>query len=188
MPRASILPHGGVALRASGLQTSRTASKWRPDGLVQIFRMGDGMITALSPAELSAMDARKSSYHDVYARWQHDPEGFWGEAAQEIDWIEPAKRVFDPDAGIYGRWFVGGVCNTCWNAVDRHVVRGRGEQPAIIYDSPLTGQKRTFTYRALQVETQVLAAILRNLGVEKGDRRKSTARSGSGGGSNNAGL
>ena len=74
------------------------------------------------------MDARASRYHEVYARWQHDPEGFWGEAAQEIDWIEPAKRVFDPDAGIYGRWFVGGVCNTCWNAVDRHVRQGRGER------------------------------------------------------------
>ena len=114
------------------------------------------------------MDARKSRYHEVYTRWQRDPERFWGEAAQEIDWIEPAKRVFDPDAGIYGRWFVGGVCNTCWNAVDRHVMQGRGEQPAIIYDSPLAGQKRTLTYRALQVETQVLAAILRKLGVDEG--------------------
>jgi propionyl-CoA synthetase len=116
------------------------------------------------------MNARTSRYHKIYARWQHDPEGFWGEAAQEIDWIEPAKRVFDPDAGIYGRWFVGGVCNTCWNAVDRHVRQGRGEQPAIIYDSPLAGQKRTLTYHTLQVETQVLAVILRSFGVGKGDR------------------
>src|SRR5512134_1101258 len=116
------------------------------------------------------MDARKSRYPGVYAHWQRDPEVFWGEAAQQIDWIEPATRVFDPDAGIYGRWFVGGVCNTCWNAVDRHVMQCRGEQPAIIYDSPLTGQKRTLTYRALQIETQLLAGILRNLGVEKGDR------------------
>ena len=118
----------------------------------------------------SVMDSQVSRYHEVYARWQHDPEGFWCEAAQEIDWIEPAKRVFDPNAGVYGRWFVGGVCNTCWNAVDRHVRQGRGEQPAIIYDSPLAGQKRALTYHALRVETQVLAAILRNLGVEKGDR------------------
>jgi len=116
------------------------------------------------------MQARRRRYQEVYSRAQHDPEGFWGEAANEIDWIEPARRVLDPDAGIYGRWFVGGVCNTCWNAVDRHVARGRGEQPAIIYDSPLTGQKRTLTYHALQVETQLLAGILRNLGVEKGDR------------------
>ena len=116
------------------------------------------------------MDARTSRYREVYARWQRDPQGFWGEAAQAIDWIEPPKQVFDPDSGVYGRWFAGGVCNTCWNAVDRHVLKGRGEQAAIIYDSPLAGQKRTITYHRLQVETQVLAAILRNLGVEKGDR------------------
>ena len=116
------------------------------------------------------MDARTSRYPEVYARWQRDPEGFWAEAAQAIDWIEPPKRIFDPHAGVYGRWFVDGVCNTCWNAVDRHVMSGRGEQVAIIYDSPLAGQKRTLTYYRLQVETQVLAAILRNFGVEKGDR------------------
>src|SRR5713226_9153538 len=122
------------------------------------------------PDGSSAMDARTSRYHEVYARWQRDPQGFWGEAAQAIDWIEPPKRVFDPDAGVYGRWFAGGVCNTCWNAIDRHVMQGRGEQAAIIYDSPLSGQKRTLTYHRLQVETQVLAAILRNFGVAKGDR------------------
>src|SRR6202022_1890407 len=105
-----------------------------------------------------------------HAHWQRDPVGFWGEAAQAIDWIEPPKRVFDPNAGVYGRWFVDGVCNTCWNAVDRHVMSGRGEQAAIIYDSPLAGQKRSLTYHRLQTETQVLAAILRNFGVEKGDR------------------
>jgi propionyl-CoA synthetase len=116
------------------------------------------------------MEARRSRYHDIYARWQRDPQGFWGEAAQDVDWIEPPKQVFDPNAGVYGRWFVGGVCNTCWNAVDRHVMQGRGEQLALIYDSPLAGAKRTITYHRLQVETQVLAAILRNLGVEKGDR------------------
>jgi propionyl-CoA synthetase len=116
------------------------------------------------------MDARTSRYHEIYARWQRDPEGFWGEAGRAIDWIEPPQRVFDPGAGVYGRWFVGGLCNTCWNAVDRHVLRGRGEQAAIIYDSPLAGQKQTITYHRLQVETQVLAAILRNFGVGKGDR------------------
>jgi propionyl-CoA synthetase len=116
------------------------------------------------------MDARTSRYHEIYARWQRDPQGFWGEAARDIDWIEPPRQVFDPSAGVYGRWFVGGVCNTCWNAVDRHVMQGRGEQPALFYDSPLAGQKRTITYHRLQVETQVLAAILRNFGVAQGDR------------------
>ncbi len=116
------------------------------------------------------MDARTSRYHEVYGRWQRDPEGFWAEAAQAMDWIEPPHKVFDPAAGVYGRWFPGGVCNTCWNAVDRHVMQGRGEQAAIRYDSPLASEQRTITYHRLQVETQVLAAILRNFGVEKGDR------------------
>jgi propionyl-CoA synthetase len=116
------------------------------------------------------MDTVTSRYHEVYDRWQRDPEGFWAEAAQDIDWIEPPRHVFDPNAGVYGRWFTDGVCNTCWNAVDRHVMAGRGEQAAIIYDSPLADEKRAITYRRLQVETQVLAAILRNFGVTKGDR------------------
>src|SRR6476660_1865948 len=111
-----------------------------------------------------------SRYHDVYASWQRDPQAFWGAAAAEIDWIEKPKTVFDPNAGVYGRWFPDGVCNTCWNAVDRHVVAGRGEQAAIIYDSPLAGEKRAITYRRLQVETQVLAGVLRNFGVTTGDR------------------
>ncbi len=116
------------------------------------------------------MDARTSRYHEVYARSQRDPQGFWGEAAQAIDWIEQPKQVFDPSAGVYGRWFVGGVCNTCWNAVDRHVQAGRGAQAAIIYDLPLAEKKITITYDRLLTETQVLAGILRDLGVTKGDR------------------
>jgi propionyl-CoA synthetase len=116
------------------------------------------------------MDARSSRYHEVYARWQRDPQGFWAEAAAAVDWFEKPKTVFDAAAGIYGRWFVGGVCNTCFNAVDRHVNAGRGEQAAIIYDSPLAGVKRTITYHRLMTETQVLAAMLRDLGVGKGDR------------------
>ena len=89
------------------------------------------------------MDARTSRYHEVYARWQRDPQGFWAEAAADIDWFEKPTATFDPKAGIYGRWFPGGVCNTCFNAVDRHVDAGRGDQAAIIYDSPLAGTKRT---------------------------------------------
>jgi propionyl-CoA synthetase len=116
------------------------------------------------------MDARSSRYHEVYARWQRDPEGFWAEAAADIDWFEQPHATFDPRAGIYGRWFPGGVSNTCFNAVDRQVNAGRGEQAAIIYDSPLAGTKRTITYHRLLTETQVLAAMLRDLGVEKGDR------------------
>ena len=116
------------------------------------------------------MDARTSRYHEVYARSLADPEGFWGEAAAAIDWYEPAKKVFDKDAGVYGRWFTGAVCNTCYNAIDRHVERGRGPQAAIIYDSPVTNTKRAITYADLQREVATLAAILADFGVTKGDR------------------
>ena len=117
------------------------------------------------------MDARTSRYHEVYARWQRDPLGFWGEAAADVDWIKQPKVVFDPKAGVYGRWFADGVCNTCWNAVDRHVQNGRANQAALIYDSPVTGAKQTISYVDLQTKTQVLAGILtKDFGVVKGDR------------------
>ena len=117
------------------------------------------------------MDAKTSRYPEVYARWQRDPQGFWGEAADAIDWIEKPKTVFDPKAGVYGRWFPDGVCNTCCNAVDRHVEAGRGTQAAIIYDSPVTNTKQTITYAALQTKTEILAGILeKDFGVTKGDR------------------
>jgi len=116
------------------------------------------------------MDVYTSRYHDVYASWQRDPQAFWGEAAREIDWYEAPKTVFDPKAGVYGRWFSDGVVNTCWNAVDRHVQRGRAAQPALVYDSPLAGTKRVIAYDRLWTEVQILGAILRDLGVEQGDR------------------
>jgi propionyl-CoA synthetase len=111
-----------------------------------------------------------SRYPETYERWRVDPVQFWAEAAREIDWIRPADKVFDADAGVYGRWFTGALCNTCHNAVDRHVAAGRGEQAAIIYDSPVTSTKRRLTYAGLKTETAVLGAVLRDLGVGKGDR------------------
>ncbi len=117
------------------------------------------------------MDAKtKSRYPEIYARSLRDPEGFWGEEAEAIDWIEKPKKVFDKSAGIYGRWFVGGVCNTCWNAVDRHVKAGRGRQAAFIYDSPVSNTKRTITYAELLDEVKAFAAVLREFGVRQGDR------------------
>jgi len=117
------------------------------------------------------MDANTPSrYPQVYAAWKADPSAFWAEAAREIDWFKPAEKVFDPDAGVYGRWFVGAECNTCHNAVDRHVAAGRGEQAAIIYDSPLANAKRKLTYAELLDEIRTLGAVLQGMGVEKGDR------------------
>ena len=116
------------------------------------------------------MDAQTSRYPDIYAHARRDPESFWAEAARAIDWYEPAKKIFDPSSGVYGRWFVGAICNTCYNAVDRHVLGGLGAQAAIIYDSPVTGAKQTFTYDALLHEVGTLAAVLSDRGVGKGDR------------------
>ncbi|MBT9288827.1 propionyl-CoA synthetase [Prosthecodimorpha staleyi] len=110
-----------------------------------------------------------SRYNDVYGQWQSDPEGFWAAAAAELDWFKPWDKAFDPQAGVYGRWFVGAECNTCHNAVDRHVAAGRGAQAAIIYDSPLTGTKARISYAELLVSVQALAATLVDAGIGKGD-------------------
>ena len=67
-----------------------------------------------------------AEYKKVYEGWKQDPEGFWASAAEKISWFKSADKVFDKDAGIYGRWFAGAECNTCYNAVDRHVEAGRG--------------------------------------------------------------
>src|ERR1700742_1787567 len=112
----------------------------------------------------------KSRYHEIHARSLRDPEGFWAEAAREIDWIEPAKKIFDPSMGAYGRWFTGGVVNTCYNALDRHVAGGRANQVALIHDSPLTNTITKFTYAELLKEVQALAAVMADFGVVKGDR------------------
>src|SRR5213080_4307526 len=162
LPRRLALPHG-IRARPTRLANS-------PGALTMALTRDRTRDQKRFEIREQVMDARASRYQELYARWQRDPQAFWSEAAADIDWIEWPKQVFDPKAGVYGRWFTDGVCNTCWNAIDRHVLAGRGEQAAIIYDSPLAGQKLTITYHRLQVETQVLAAILRNLGVAKGDR------------------
>jgi propionyl-CoA synthetase len=110
-----------------------------------------------------------SRYHEVYSAWKADPEGFWAQAAQDIDWVKPFEKVFDPDQGVYGRWFVGGMLNACYNAVDRHADGGRGEQLALVYDSPITGAKKSYTYAQMKQEVVALAAVLRDQGVGKGD-------------------
>ena len=111
-----------------------------------------------------------SRYREVYARWKEDPEAFWGEAAQEIGWYKLWDRVFDPYMGEYGRWFAGAECNTAYNCLDRHVESGRAQQSALIYDSPVTGTKKSFTYAELTDEVATFAGVLKDLGVGKGDR------------------
>jgi len=111
-----------------------------------------------------------SRYWDVYNGWRADPEGFWAEAGKAVDWFKPAERIFEPTSGPYGRWFVGAECNAAYNCLDRHVAQGRGQQPAILYDNPVTGTKRMLTYAELLDEVEVFAAALARLGVGKGDR------------------
>ena len=110
-----------------------------------------------------------SRYHEIYDAWKSDPEKFWAEAAADIDWVKPWSKVYGRVDGL-DRWFVGAECSTCWNALDRHVEAGRADQPALIYDSPVTGQKKTFTYRELLDEVSAFGAALQDLGVTKGDR------------------
>ena len=111
-----------------------------------------------------------SRYSEVYAAWKADPHGFWADAASAIDWFERPARIFEPAGGTYGHWFPDGVTNTCHNCLDRHVEAGRGEQPAFIYDSPVTGRIERISYADLLADVKAMAAIYRNLGVDKGDR------------------
>ena len=111
-----------------------------------------------------------SRYHEVYASWKSDPEAFWAKAAQDISWYKPWDKVFDPYMGEYGRWFPGSETNTAYNCLDRHVEAGRGDQAVLIYDSPITGAKATFTYSELREQVATFAQVLADLGVAKGDR------------------
>jgi propionyl-CoA synthetase len=109
-------------------------------------------------------------YREVHDRWKADPEGFWMEAAGAIDWISAPTRALDDSAApLYG-WFADAVCNTCYNAVDRHVEAGHGERLAIIHDSPVTGTKARLTYAELRERVARLAGALAARGVAKGDR------------------
>ena len=109
-------------------------------------------------------------YRQAYDRSMNDPDGFWREAAQLIDWYREPDTIRDTSALPFSRWFVGGRLNTCHNAVDRHVDAGRGDQPALIHDSPVTQSQRTYTYTQLRDEVARFAGVLRSVGVDKGDR------------------
>src|SRR5215470_8200100 len=109
-------------------------------------------------------------YTEVFRRSLTDPEGFWAEAARAIDWYQAPTAVLDRSNPPFYRWFPDGVLNTCFNALDRHVRDGRGGQAALIYDSPVTGACRTFSYTELLDQVARFAGVLRRLGVGAGDR------------------
>src|SRR5215217_2006303 len=107
---------------------------------------------------------------EMHRRSLEQAEDFWAEAAAAIDWVEPWQRVLDDSQAPFYRWFTGGRLNTCHNALDRHVEGGRAEQPALVYDSPVTDTVRTLTYRELRDAVAAFAGALAAQGVERGDR------------------
>ncbi len=107
---------------------------------------------------------------DAFNRSLEDPAGFWGEAAEAVYWHKRWDKVLDDSRPPFYRWFAGGEVNTCYNALDLHVEEGRGDRPALIYDSPVTNSITTFTYRALRDKVATFAGALARLGVSKGDR------------------
>ncbi len=116
------------------------------------------------------MAATKTTYDEVYARSLRDPNGFWAQAAEDVHWDRRWDRVLDDSRPPFYRWFTGGLLNTCYNAVDIHVDRGRGKQQALVYDSPVTNTVRSYTYFELRDEVARFAGTLRAQGITKGDR------------------
>ncbi|UUO02802.1 propionyl-CoA synthetase [Mycolicibacterium novocastrense] len=111
-----------------------------------------------------------AGYRELFDASIADPEGFWAQAARAVTWTREPKAILDDSNPPFYRWFPDGELNTCFNALDRHVDDGRGDQPALIYDSPVTGTQRTYTFGELRDATAKFAGGLRGLGVERGDR------------------
>jgi len=111
-----------------------------------------------------------TGYETLYRASLDDREAFWADAARGIDWDREWDSVLDATNPPFYRWFAGARLNTCYNALDRHVASGRGEQAALIHDSPVTGGKTRITYRELRDRTALVAGALAARGIEKGDR------------------
>lgn len=112
----------------------------------------------------------RSLYDEVYDRAMRDPAGFWAQAAEDIHWDRRWDRVYDDTRKPFYRWFTGGMLNTCYNALDLHIDRGRGKQRALVYDSPVTSTVRLFTFDELRDAVAHVAGALRRQGIDKGDR------------------
>src|SRR5215204_1923959 len=115
-------------------------------------------------------DGASTAYQRMYDASLRDPEGFWRTAAEGIDWVTPPTRILDDSRPPFYRWYPDAELNTCHNAVDRHVAAGRGDQLALVHDSPVTGSVTSFTYAELRDRVARAAGALRALGVDRGDR------------------
>ncbi len=110
------------------------------------------------------------NYSDLYNEWLNDPLKYWENKAEDIDWYKKWDLVLDESKKPFYRWFKGGQLNTCYNCLDRHVQNGKGDNIAIIYDSPISGKKDTLTYKELLKKVAKTAGALKYLDVHKGDR------------------
>ncbi|MGB1144680.1 MAG: AMP-binding protein, partial [Glaciecola sp.] len=110
------------------------------------------------------------SYANEYSSSIDTPARFWGDKASALPWFVTPTTILSKDENNMDRWFADGVLNTCYMAVDHHVQSGRGDQAAIIYDSPVTNTKSQLTYSQLQTQVAAFAGALRDKGVGKGDR------------------
>ena len=109
-------------------------------------------------------------YKDIYESWKKNPLQFWDKQSNDIDWIRKPKKILDDENIPFYKWFPDGILNTCFNAIDRHVINGRGEQDAIIYDSPITNVKQKISYSQLLFRVSQFSGALIKQGVEKSDR------------------
>ena len=110
------------------------------------------------------------TYASDFQRSVEAPEAYWGDIAKQLAWYKAPQTILSTDGNGSDRWFADGELNTCYLAVDYHVEQGRGDQVAIIYDSPVTQTKRKITYAQLQADVAQLAGALAERGITKGDR------------------
>ena len=136
-----------------------TAARLSPASLVRVFQRSNKTVS-ISPS---------ASYAAAFNESLKNPQQFWANAAKQINWSKQWETVLDNTNAPFNKWFAGGALNTCYNAVDRHVENGRGNQLALIYDSAMTKTQRMWTFAQLQEEVGYFSGALANLGVSKGD-------------------
>ena len=109
------------------------------------------------------------SYYNDFSESIERPRRFWARQSEKINWFHSPENILTQDDRGFYRWFEGGKLNTCYLALDQHVINGRGNQPALIYDSPVTGKKQSFTYKQLLEQTSLFVAMEKTLQLDVGN-------------------